>query len=287
MKYFFMAIYVLVLSTTLEGQIYTDAELHNLRYMNKINTSLKELGSNKKFNTLHSEQIKDNMNSLSISINENIAITLIADSTSLKSFIFAARGDGSTASGVDLLLAADASIMALVNPYMLISERRDILYHLGLGGDIPVFKDKKTYNFDIKNYHITSNFIEGIGFMITADREIESKKKKTVSEYDKKSYSFVNPITYNESETSKKNVINYIKSNVKKQYSQINMSDPLTLRMMEDENLKAFKRLIHAGNKPLLQKVINQYCAINMCNYVTIKMMYEEQFKASKKTLKW
>jgi hypothetical protein len=65
------------------------------------------------------------------------------------------------------------------------------------------------------------------------------------------------------------------------------MSDPSTLRMMEKENLKAFKELIKVNNKSLLQNVIKTYCSIGMCNYTTILMMYKQQSKDSKETLKW
>ena len=65
------------------------------------------------------------------------------------------------------------------------------------------------------------------------------------------------------------------------------MDDPSTLRMMENENLNAFKKLTTKSNTTLLRNVIKTYCDIGMCNYTTILMMYEEQNKASKETLKW
>lgn len=100
-------------------------------------------------------------------------------------------------------------------------------------------------------------------------------------------YNFVNPINYNDSPQAREYVVNYIKEHTQKQYAEIGMDDPLTLRMMESENLKAFKELIQVENKQLLERVIKDYCAIGMCDYNTLKMMYNEQLKASSKQLKW
>lgn len=99
--------------------------------------------------------------------------------------------------------------------------------------------------------------------------------------------SFVSPINFVENEINKQMVISFIKKQVKDDYTAIGMSDPSTLRMMEAENLKAFKELIKVTNTALLKQVIKTYCDIGMCNYSTILMMYKEQYKASKKTLEW
>ncbi|WP_117880202.1 hypothetical protein [Aureibaculum luteum] len=101
------------------------------------------------------------------------------------------------------------------------------------------------------------------------------------------SQSFVSPINFVENEINKHKVISFINKQVKDDYSAIGMDDPSTLRMMEKENLKAFKKLTEATNSSLLKTVIKTYCEIGMCNYSTILMMYNEQNKASKKTLKW
>lgn len=101
------------------------------------------------------------------------------------------------------------------------------------------------------------------------------------------SQSFVSPINFVSNETNKEKVIIFIKEQVKKDYSAIEMDDPLTLRMMEQENLEAFKKLTKATDISLLKDVIKTYCEIGMCNYATILMMYNEQNKASKKKLKW
>jgi hypothetical protein len=98
---------------------------------------------------------------------------------------------------------------------------------------------------------------------------------------------FVNPIGFKMTEENKAKVIAYIKKQVKEDYSKIGMDDPMTLRMMEKENLDAFKELIKVKNPGLLGKVIKTYCDIGMCNYVTIWMMYQEQNKASQEDLDW
>ena len=101
------------------------------------------------------------------------------------------------------------------------------------------------------------------------------------------SQSFISPIGFVESETSKAQVIAFIKKQVKDDYTKIGMDDASTLRMMEQENLKAFKELITVTNTTLLAKVMKTYCDIGMCNYTTILMMYKEQAKAGTKTLEW
>jgi hypothetical protein len=101
------------------------------------------------------------------------------------------------------------------------------------------------------------------------------------------SQEFVSPINFVENEANKEKVLRFIKKQVKEDYSAIGMDDPLILRMMEEENLKAFKKLTKVKNTVLLKSVIKTYCDIGMCNYATILMMYEEQEKASQKELKW
>ena len=98
---------------------------------------------------------------------------------------------------------------------------------------------------------------------------------------------FVSPINYVNNEVNQKKVISYIEKDVRQTYSSIGMDDPVTLRMMEKENLNAFKELIRVENTSLLQKVIDTYCEIGMCNYNTILMMYKEQDKANNETLEW
>lgn len=102
---------------------------------------------------------------------------------------------------------------------------------------------------------------------------------------------FVNPLEFDGSETQKNEVIQYIKDRVHKDYceGQLDMCQETTLRMMERENLDAFKQATQAKDKKIMDKVIKDYChsALDMCNYVTINMMYNENAKASKESLQW
>jgi len=101
------------------------------------------------------------------------------------------------------------------------------------------------------------------------------------------SQSFVSPINFVSTEENKQSVIAFIQKQVKEDYAKIGMDDASTLRMMEQENLKAFKELTTVTDVALLKKVIKTYCDIGMCNYTTILMMYNQQEKDSKKSLKW
>lgn len=100
---------------------------------------------------------------------------------------------------------------------------------------------------------------------------------------------FVDPATFRGTLSEKNAVISYIKQDVKRRYSAIGMDDPITLRRMEEKNLKSFKRLVRDRDldPQLLQKVIHTYCAIDMCDYLTIDRMYHKQLDASKKSLQW
>ena len=99
--------------------------------------------------------------------------------------------------------------------------------------------------------------------------------------------SYVSPINFVDTEANKQAVIAFINKQVKDDYSAIGMDDASTLRMMEEENLRAFKELTKASNISLLKEVTKTYCDIGMCNYSTILMMYDDQEKASKESLKW
>jgi hypothetical protein len=99
--------------------------------------------------------------------------------------------------------------------------------------------------------------------------------------------SFVSPIGFVQTEANQQKVIRFIESQVKRDMSAIGMNDPMTLRMMEQENLDAFKELIRVSNTAMLRQVIETYCEIGMCNYATIWMMYQEQRDASQQNLKW
>ena len=67
----------------------------------------------------------------------------------------------------------------------------------------------------------------------------------------------------------------------------IGMDNPSILRMMEDENLDAFKELLKVKNESILKRVEKTYCDIGMCNYSTILMMYKEESKAANQSLEW
>ena len=98
---------------------------------------------------------------------------------------------------------------------------------------------------------------------------------------------YVSPVGFQNNDYNKDKVIEYIKYEVKKTYSAIGMDNPSTLRMMEQENLNAFKKLLSVKNKSLLKRVEKTYCDIGMCNYSTILMMYNEEEKASNESLSW
>lgn len=101
------------------------------------------------------------------------------------------------------------------------------------------------------------------------------------------SQSYVSPVGFTSSDYNRNKVIEYIRYDVKKTYSAIGLNDPSTLRMMEKENLDAFKELLNAKDKSLLKSVEKQYCDIGLCSYSTILMMYNEQLKASNEKLEW
>lgn len=100
-------------------------------------------------------------------------------------------------------------------------------------------------------------------------------------------YSFVHPLDFRDTEADRDRVLRYIVSNVQETYSKIGMDNPTTLRMMEKEELKAFKDLTKVSDRALLDRVIKTYCDIGMCTYSTILMMYNEESKASDEELKW
>lgn len=102
---------------------------------------------------------------------------------------------------------------------------------------------------------------------------------------------FIHPMDFDGSEAQKQEVIEYIKAKVRKDYcdSGIDMCQNSTLRMMESENLSAFKKATKATNREVMDRVIKDYCesGIDMCNYQNILMMYKENEKAGKEELSW
>ena len=102
---------------------------------------------------------------------------------------------------------------------------------------------------------------------------------------------FIHPMDFDGSEAQKNRVIKIIKDRVKKDYcdSALNMCQPTTLKMMEKENLKAFKSGTRATNRKIMDRVIKDYCqsGLDACNYTTIYAMYQENVKASESELTW
>ena len=103
------------------------------------------------------------------------------------------------------------------------------------------------------------------------------------------------PIDFKGSEQEKKNIISFIEKNVNKIYCENEMLESMCtnslLRMMEDAELTAFKKLAKAKEEAILNNVIQTYCMNSMledmCMYSTILMMYEEEVRASGKKLTW
>lgn len=100
---------------------------------------------------------------------------------------------------------------------------------------------------------------------------------------------FIHPMDFDGSDAQKKKVIQIIKARVKKDYCDtVDMCQPSTLRMMEQQNLNAFKEATRATNREIMDRVIKDYCyTIDMCSYTTILMMYKENLKASRQHLEW
>lgn len=102
---------------------------------------------------------------------------------------------------------------------------------------------------------------------------------------------FVHPMDFDGSQAQKDEVIEYIRAHVQADYcnDDLNMCQPSVLRMMEKENLDAFKKLTKVADRNIIDGIIDSYCnsGLDMCNYSTILMMYKENFKASRETLEW
>ena len=73
---------------------------------------------------------------------------------------------------------------------------------------------------------------------------------------------FIHPMDFDGSEAQKKEVVEYIKARVKQEYcdGSLDMCQNVTLRMVEDENLRAFKKATKATNREVMDKVISDYC---------------------------
>jgi len=101
---------------------------------------------------------------------------------------------------------------------------------------------------------------------------------------------FVHPLDFDNTESQKRQVVDYIKSVVNHEYcKKMDMCTPSTIRMMERSNLSAFKELTTAKNRKLMDRMIHDYCrnSLRVCSYTTIKMMYAHNLSASKQQLEW
>ena len=102
---------------------------------------------------------------------------------------------------------------------------------------------------------------------------------------------FIHPLDFDGSESQKQEVISYIQARVKADYcdGQLDMCQPTTLRIMEKQNLTAFKKLTKVSDRKILDRVIKDYCqgALDMCTYTTLEIMYKQNVKATKQELSW
>lgn len=98
---------------------------------------------------------------------------------------------------------------------------------------------------------------------------------------------FVHPLDFEGTKKEKERVIEYIERNVKKTYAQIGMDSATNLRMMEKNELRAFKELTEAKDREALDRMIDTYCGIGMCSYSNILMMYKQEVRSSKESLEW
>ncbi|PKG81241.1 hypothetical protein CXF85_19815 [Colwellia sp. 75C3] len=102
---------------------------------------------------------------------------------------------------------------------------------------------------------------------------------------------FIHPLDFDNSLVQRKEVAAYIRYQVKEDYCNgaVDMCQPSMLRMMENQNLSSFKKLMFAEDRKILDQVIDTYCdgVLDMCSYFNLNMMYRTDLKASKKTLTW
>ena len=98
----------------------------------------------------------------------------------------------------------------------------------------------------------------------------------------------ISPIGFQDTDENRKKVLSFIEKNVKNELSSIGMDDPSYLRVIEKQELQAFKKLIKVKDTKLLRKVIIGNCSIfGMCNYDSILVIYMQEKKASNSKLKW
>ena len=102
---------------------------------------------------------------------------------------------------------------------------------------------------------------------------------------------FVHPLDFDDSEKKKQKVIRHIESSTKELFCDPDPANcqEVTLRMIEKQNLKAFKSLTQVKDRKILDSVIALYCdpAYSSCHYSTLWMMYRQNEKAAGESLAW
>lgn len=99
--------------------------------------------------------------------------------------------------------------------------------------------------------------------------------------------SLIHPHSFKGSDIEKKQLIKQIQQAAKAKSVLIGMNDPTTLRMMEKEELNAFKSLLKNSNKQLLDISIEQACGAGMCDYSSINMLYQQHVQSNSSELEW
>jgi hypothetical protein len=95
--------------------------------------------------------------------------------------------------------------------------------------------------------------------------------------------SFVNPIGFVETDSSKAKVIAFIKKQAQNEYAQVGGDQ--SLKTMENASLRAFKKLTKVTNTTLLNQMIKKYAETELYpDYRTILVEYKQQNHAN---LKW
>jgi hypothetical protein len=97
------------------------------------------------------------------------------------------------------------------------------------------------------------------------------------SKIDKK---FVNPLTYDGSYKQKLAVVNYIKMYTSKKIGYSETERRQILRIIQYKEAMAFRKLMRAKNKKILNKTIKQLCDTNQCSYLSIWLIYDQRIRA-------
>ncbi len=98
---------------------------------------------------------------------------------------------------------------------------------------------------------------------------------------------FIHPMDFDNSEEMKDKVISFIKFKVKKNLEFIDSYNNMNARMMEKEELNAFKELTREKDRETMDRVINDLLFIDSLDYINLKMMYNEEKQAGNEELTW